>query len=118
MNIKFTVTIQELLHKYQNKKETDHDFICLFIRYNLIPQRSIFHKLYMLFHHQPTKSVHFMKQLAETLNCQPQITLPATLNQHPDFNHINTNQSPYQYRLQVLQQLAKLHPNLTFTFEY
>lgn len=86
----------------------------MFIQYNLLPRRSIFHKAILHFKYHNTKSTEFIKQLAITLNVPPQITLNTTIQQHPNFQFTTPNL--YQYRLQTLQQLASLFPNLSFYY--
>lgn len=128
--LKFTVTIQELHDAYMEHKKGDSIFICHFIISNLLPRKSILHRLYFSLNYYRATS-QFMVQLAKLLNTKRTTYLDQMLRSHPDFQDIptpstfcplsddpNQTYSHLEFRKAALKRILDLHPNATFTFKY
>lgn len=123
--LKFTVTIQELHDAYMDHKKCDSIFLCHFIKSNLLPRRSILHRLYFGLNYYDATS-QFMEQLAKLLNTKRTAYLDQMLSSHPDFQDMpviiedDPNEHHYylEFRKAALKRILELHPNAIFTFKY
>lgn len=118
--MKFTVTIQELAEAYKNKKREDSFYICNFIEYDLLPRKSIFHKLYFMFVSRGKSSnCSFLQQFSDYVHGKPGcVIIEDSIMNHKDFADISIDEGRYRYRLLVLERAVQLYPNLTFAYNY
>lgn len=113
--IKFSFPLSELLESYIAHENRNQVYLCEFVKQNFLPQKSILHKIYLCLA-RPNSSL--IDNLTQQFNAPDAYVLELAFKDHKDFKDIPVGLSISKYRIEVMQRMLQLKPDMIITVKY